>query len=118
MPAVHEPLRCGSFPSMYTFDDNQAAWATRAASEAAEDRALASGKPVFLYLWPQYHDGTPKQFQYVDTAYWKFQLNTAYRDADGIVLWGSSHFPWDEASGWWAATLDFIRQVGSAKPPV
>jgi len=106
------------FPSMYTFDDNQAAWATRAASETAEDRALASGKPVFLYLWPQYHDGTPKQFQYVDTAYWKFQLNTAYRDADGIVLWGSSHFPWDEASGWWAATLDFIRQVGSAKLPV
>jgi len=106
------------FPSMYTFDDNQAAWATRAASEAAEDRALASGKPVFFYLWPQYHDGTPKQFQYVDTAYWKFQLNTAHRDADGIVLWGSSHFPWDEASGWWAATLDFIRQVGSAKPPV
>jgi hypothetical protein len=35
------------FPSMYTFDDNQAAWATRAQTEAAEDRALAAGKPVF-----------------------------------------------------------------------
>ena len=104
------------FPSMYTFDDNQAAWAMRAASEAAEDRALAAGKPVYFYLWPQYHDGTPKQFQYVNTAYWKFQLSTAYRDADGIVLWGSSRFPWDETSGWWAATLEFLQQVASAKP--
>jgi hypothetical protein len=76
--------------------------------------ALAAGKPVFFYLWPQYHDGTPKQFQYIDTAYWTFQLETSYRDADGIVLWGPSRFPWDESSGWWAATLDFIRQVAPA----
>jgi len=91
------------FPSMYTFDDNHAAWATRAQAEAAEDRAFAASKPVFFYLWPQYHEGTPKQFQYVDTAYWTFQLETSYRDADGIVLWGPSRFPWDESSGWWAA---------------
>jgi len=103
---------------MYTFDDDQAAWATRAATEAAEDRALAAGKPVFFFLWPQYHDGTPKQFQYIDTAYWKFQLTTAYRDADGIVLWGSSRFAWDETSGWWAATLDFVRHVASATAPL
>jgi hypothetical protein len=49
--------------------------------------------------WPQYHDGTPKQFQYIYAAYWQFQLGTAYRDADGIVLWGPSRFPWDETSG-------------------
>ena len=102
------------FPSMYTFDDDQAAWATRAATEAAEDRALAAGKPVFFYLWPQYHDGTPKQFQYIDAAYWKFQLDRSYKYADGIVLWGPSRFPWDETSGWWAATLEFVRQVASA----
>jgi hypothetical protein len=99
------------FPSMYTFDDNRGAWATRAANEAAEDRSLGPGKPVFFYLWPQYHDGTPKQFQYIDAAYWQFQLSTAYRDADGIVLWGPSRFHWDESSGWWAATLAFIRRI-------
>jgi hypothetical protein len=99
------------FPSMYTFDDNHGAWATRAASEAAEDRSLGPGKPVLFYLWPQYHDGTPKQFQYIDAAYWQFQLSTAYRDADGIVLWGPSRFHWDESSGWWSATLAFIRQI-------
>ena len=103
------------FPSMYTFDDNQAAWATRAQTEAAEDRALAAGKPVFFYLWPQYHDGAPRQFQYIEASYWQFQLNTAYRDADGIVLWGPSRSPWDETSGWWTATLEFIQQIASAK---
>ena len=36
------------FPSMYTFDDNRAAWASRAQTEAAEDRALAAGKPVYF----------------------------------------------------------------------
>jgi hypothetical protein len=50
-------------------------------------------------------------FQYIDTAYWTIQLETSYRDADGIVLWGPSRFSWDEASGWSAATLDFISQV-------
>ena len=104
------------FPSMYTFDDNQAAWATRAQTEAAEDRALAAGKLVFFYLWPQYHDGTPRQFQYIDASYWRFQLNTAYRDADGIVLWCPSRFPWDETSGWWTATLEFIQQIASTEP--
>jgi hypothetical protein len=99
------------FPSMYTFDDNKGGWAARAQTEAAEDRGLAAGKPVYFYLWPQYHDGTPKQFQYIDAAYWHFQLSTAYRDADGIVLWGPSRLPWDETNGWWAATLEFMRQL-------
>jgi hypothetical protein len=71
---------------------------------------------VFFYLWPQYHDGTPKQYQYIDAAYWRFQLETAYSVADGIVLWGPSRFHWDETSGWWAATLEFLRQIASTKP--
>jgi hypothetical protein len=32
-------------------------------------RTLAARKLVFFYLWPQYHDGTPKQFQYIDASY-------------------------------------------------
>jgi hypothetical protein len=104
------------FPSMYTFDDDWAQWAARAQSEAAEDRGFAARKPVFFYLWPQYHDGTPKQFQYIDAAYWKFQLETAHRYADGIVLWGPSRFQWDETSGWWTVTLQFMRQIAVARP--
>lgn len=95
------------YPPMYTFDDDRGGWAARA--EAAEARALAPGKPVLFYLWPQFHDGTPKQFQYVDGAIWRFQLDTARRFADGVVLWSPGRFEWNELSGWWAATQTFIR---------
>jgi hypothetical protein len=99
------------FPPMYTFDDDRQAWAKRAQAEAAEARTLAPGKPVFFYLWPQYHDGTPKQFQYINAAYWKFQLNTARSDANGVVLWSPGRFKWDDRSGWWAATREFMRSL-------
>jgi hypothetical protein len=111
MPSARELARHvdAFFPPMYTFDDNRHAWAKRAKAEAAEDRVLAPGKPVFFYLWPQYHDGTPKQFQYVDGAFWKFQLHTGRRAAEGIVLWSPSRFNWDQSSGWWTATQEFMR---------
>jgi hypothetical protein len=99
------------FPPMYTFDDDRDAWAKRAETEAAEARSLAPGKPVYFYLWPQYHDGTAKQFQYVDADYWAFQLKTARRYADGIVLWGPDRFDWDTKSGWWQATEAFMKSL-------
>ena len=97
------------YPPMYTFDDDRGGWAARAEAEAAEARALAPGKPVLFYLWPQFHDGTPKQFQYVDGATRRFQLDTARRFADGVVLWSPGRFEWNDSSGWWAATQSFIR---------
>lgn len=113
MPAARELARHvdAFFPPMYTFDDDRQAWAKRAEAEAAEDRALAPGKPVFFYLWPQYHDHTPKQFQYVDASFWTFQLHTARHDADGIVLWSPGRFDWDNTSKWWTATQEFMRSL-------
>jgi hypothetical protein len=112
IPAARELARHvdAFFPSMYTFDDDQA-WTKRAKAEAAEDRGLLPGKPVFFYLWPQYHDGTPKQFQYIDAAFWKFQLRIARRYTEGIVLWSPSRFNFDDASGWWTATQEFMRSL-------
>ena len=104
------------FPPAYTFDDNRAAWAQRARASVAEARALGPGKPVYLLLWPQYHDGTPKAFQYVQLAYWKFQLETAHGCADGLVLWSPSRFEWNDGSGWWAATVQFARNLRPTPP--
>ena len=99
------------FPPMYTFDDDRPGWEKRALAAAAEAHDLGPGKPVYFYLWPQYHDGTPKAFQYVDSRYWKFQLETSLRYADGIVLWSPSRYGWDDASGWWRATQEFMRSI-------
>jgi hypothetical protein len=95
------------FPSLYTFDDNRAGWEKRAQAAQAEARALDAKKPIYFYLWPQYHDGSVRAFRYVSGDYWKFQLETARRYGDGVVLWNPSHYVWDERSGWWAATREF-----------
>jgi hypothetical protein len=99
------------FPSAYTFNDDRRAWAKHLEASAAEARTLGPGKPVYCYLWPQYHDGTPKQFQYVNRDYWKFQLETAARSVDGVVLWSPSRFAWDNSTGWWTETRNFIDRL-------
>jgi hypothetical protein len=99
------------FPPLYTFDDNRLAWQQHAEDVVAEAHRLDPDKPVYFYLWPQYHDGTAKQFQYVDASYWKFQLETAHRLGDGAVLWSPSRYDWDDTTGWWAATQEFVRTI-------
>jgi hypothetical protein len=106
------------FPPMYTFDDDRTVYEKRAKEAVAEAHDLASGKLVYFYLWPQYHDGTPKAFQYVDASYWKFQLETARRHSDGIVLWSPSRYEWSDETGWWAATVQFIRTYRGDGDPV
>ncbi len=103
------------FPPMYTFDDDRAAWEKRAQASAAEARALGPGKPVYFYLWPQYHDGTPRQFQFIDAAYWKFQLETAHRYSDGAVLWSPSRYDWNDSTGWWSATQQFAHALSAPR---
>ncbi|HLK16051.1 MAG TPA: hypothetical protein VKT78_14690 [Fimbriimonadaceae bacterium] len=102
------------FPSMYTFNDDREAWEAKMKKEADEDRALGPGKPVYFYLWPQYHDKTPKEFQYIPADEWRFELDTSRKYGDGIVIWSSSKFSWDDSNGWWEQTLDFVKQLRSA----
>lgn len=106
------------FPPMYTFDDDTSAWEKRAKDTIEEARALDPNKPVYFYLWPQYHDGTPKAFQYVNSRYWFFQLQSAHRYANGIVLWSPSRYEWNDQSGWWAATVAYARNIKPIGDPI
>lgn len=110
LPLAHELARHvdAFFPPMYTFDDDRAMWEQRAQAAAAEAHHLDPGKPVYFYMWPQYHDGTPRAFQFIAGAYWKFQLETARRNCNGVVLWSPSRYDWDTSSGWWIATREFL----------
>ena len=103
------------FPSLYTFDDDRSNWEKRAKTLLAQSRQLDTEKPVYFYLWPQYHEGTKKALQYVDGDYWKFQLDTARRYGDGVVLWSRSRDPWDPRSGWWQATMQFAASLREVK---
>jgi hypothetical protein len=95
------------FTPLYTFDDDRQRWEKRAESARAEARQLDANKPIYFYIWPQYHVGSARALRYVPGDYWKFQLETARRFGNGVVIWGSNTYVWNERSGWWAATTQF-----------
>ncbi len=102
------------FPAMYARNDDRAAWMRRAEQVVRQYRAYSPDKPIYFYLWPQYDAHTPKQFQWIDRDYWRFQLETSRRLAAGAVIWGTRYFPWNVSSGWWEATRGFMRRNGPA----
>jgi hypothetical protein len=103
------------FPACYTFDNDTAAWRNFVTATIGEARKYLPGKRVYAYLWPQYHEGTPTQLQFVDLAVWKFELETIYTLADGCVIWSSAKGPdksiinWDSNMPWWRVLRQFIR---------
>ena len=73
------------FPCLYTYstiDEND--WKTFALAMISEARRIGPGKPVYVFLWPQYED----TFIYTPTDYWRMELETARQYADGAVLYG------------------------------
>jgi hypothetical protein len=103
------------FPPAYTNDRDQDAWVAFAAGQICEARRL-SAKPVYVFLWPEFHEGSRWKGQYIDGDFWRLQLETAYRLADGVVIFGGydvqANRPraWDPQAPWYAPTLAFIRE--------
>lgn len=110
------------FPSLYTFYTNQEEWEVYAISQITQ--AKTYGKPVYVFLWPQYHDsnfllGT----RYIPRDYWKRQLEVALKNADGIVIWGgwdiknNRQAKWDENAEWWHETKAFLAKINTISSP-
>lgn len=102
------------FPCAYTFYPDVEGWKRYARAQVAEARRLAPGKPVMLFLWPEFHDSTPRRGQFLPPSFWAEQLELACREADGAVVWGGwnylEHRPrkWDPDAAWWLITQAFI----------
>jgi hypothetical protein len=94
------------FPSLYTFTDNRPAWRTRFRHVMSEAAAIAPGKPVYAYLWPQYHDGTKLAGRYLTPDHWRYELETAHQLCSGVVIWS----PWssDPDQRWVDETAAFL----------
>jgi Hyaluronidase len=99
------------FPSLYTFYPDQAGWIKYASANIAE--AKRYNKTVYPFLWPQYHDSNALlKWQLIPGDYWRLQLETLKSLAvDGIVIWGGSEMPWDEAAPWWQVTKEFLGNL-------
>ncbi len=102
------------FPSAYTFYTDQVGWQKYAIAQISEARRIAPNKPVYVFLWPQYDDGTGAQGgDYLPDAYWKMELETAKQYADGVVIWGGWAHTWDSNASWWLDTQQFMTEIGA-----
>ena len=110
------------YPSLYTFYPDRAGWKRYAIAQIEEARRYGGGKPVYVFLWPQYHESNPTLGRlYLPADYWLLELATAKEYADGIVIWGgwgSDNRPvkWDENAAWWNITKEFMKSGNQAPP--
>ncbi len=102
------------FPSLYTFYTDQVGWQKYAIANIAEARRIAPGKPVYVFLWPQYDNGTGAAGgDYLPDAYWQMELETAKQYADGVVIWGGWTETWNDNASWWIVTQQFMTEIGA-----
>jgi len=107
------------FPSAYTFYADQSGWQKHAIAQINAARAYDYRKPVFVFLWPQFHESNRLVGgRYLPVDYWKMELNTALKHADGVVIWGGWQQDWDESAPWWKATKALLMEInkGSQRP--
>ncbi|MBK9307766.1 MAG: hypothetical protein IPM58_11920 [Nitrospira sp.] len=109
------------YPTLYTYYPDREGWVRYAIAQLTEAKRKANGKPVYAFLWPQYHDSNKKlRFQPIEPEYWELQLNTVYQHADGLVIWGGwgdkGPETWNEAAPWWQITKRFLSQMDSSQP--
>jgi hypothetical protein len=100
------------YPSLYALSADRAEWESQAFAMLAAARTF--GKPVFCFLWPQYHENNlALRGQYIERPFWRMQLETCSKYADGIVLWNFvPNAEWDRTAPWWLETLDFLHSRG------
>lgn len=106
------------FPSLYTFYEDQRGWLQYAKAQIQEARRYAKNKPIYVFIWPQYHDSNRLLGgHYLPADYWRLELETVRQLADGAVIWGGwdlkANRPaeWDDKALWWQVTKEFAKDL-------
>lgn len=103
------------FPSLYTFYNDPKGWVAYAEANIAEARRLAKGKPVYAFLWFDYHNSNPVLGgTQIPPDFWRLELDTVKRLADGVVIWGGGG-NWDSNAPWWQETINFLTRLHMAQ---
>ena len=98
------------FPSLYTFYNNPAGWEKYAIENLKEARK--SGKPVYAFLWPTYHNSSAElNGTHIDGLFWRKQLDICKQYVDGVVIWGGWQVKWDPQFEWWKETIKFMESL-------
>lgn len=97
------------YPSLYTFYDDREGWQDYAIANLSEARRISQGKPIYAFLWPQYHDSNSKlRGKALPRDFWRLQLEVIRDHADGVVIWGgwkNGRMQWNNSMDWWRETL-------------
>lgn len=108
------------FIQSYTYWQDSTKWEENLKNNISEARRLAksvgdANKPVYVILWPRYYWGfdydSSLNRTYIDADYWKFQLDTARKYADGVVIWSRAKQDFDSSAPWWDVTKQFIQNL-------
>jgi hypothetical protein len=100
------------FPSLYTFYNDPAGWEVTARAVLKE--AKQYGKPVYPFLWPEFHDSNATlKGTKVPRDFWRRELEVCRESADGLVLWGGFKQLWDEEAEWWVETKAFMQSLAA-----
>jgi hypothetical protein len=107
-------------PSVYTFFPDRKGWLAYAKANIAEAKRLANGKPVYVFLWPKYHNSNKEDGKkFIEGDFWKLQLETVYESGvDGIIIWDSPRqvnnkedAVWNPDREWWKETVAFLARI-------
>jgi hypothetical protein len=98
------------FPSLYTFYSDRTGWQKYAIAQISEARRIGPGKPVYVFLWPQFENSSE---EYLPPDFWRMELETTRQYADGVVIWGGYQQLWDDNAPWWQQTQSFLQENGS-----
>lgn len=102
------------FPSLYTLTKSQSEWEVFAVEMIKEARRYPGNKKIIPFLWPMYHDSMKDHSNtFIDEDFWRHQLMTCLRIADGAILWHNWTFPrqvWDYNFPFVKPTLDFVQK--------
>jgi hypothetical protein len=97
-------------PSLYTFYNDPQGWDIYAGELL--NAARRYHKPVYAFLWPEFHVGNPiLKGHNLPANFWRHELEFCKARADGIVIWGGWQEHWDEQAPWWLETKSFLASL-------
>ncbi|HWL70572.1 MAG TPA: hypothetical protein VNS22_19645 [Geminicoccus sp.] len=114
------------YPTLYAYYKDRDGWMRMADGMLAAGQAI--GKPMYPFLWPQYHDHNRKlELALIEGDFWLQQLDKVKDSGcDGAVLWGTiaperktpdgkrARLKWDPTAEWWLQTRAFAQDAGLA----
>lgn len=109
-------------PSFYMYNPDTASWRKMVDATITAIKEYHQHKPVYAYIWPQFHNKSDYSLQFIDTAIWKYQLRTLYDRIDGCIIWTSNKdsegkiISWDPNMLWWQATKAFMVEKSLIPP--